>query len=90
VNKTGRPLRAIPMKNIMTDCSRALELIVELRPTCLLANKTDDSDEIVHFITTQEIAAMIPLKINRKANENMTKRFTKWPLKENFFFKIKE
>jgi len=85
------PLRALVTAATEADCSQAGNLIAGMQAEHLIADKGDDSDEIVRQAQAQNMQAQIPPRKNRKHQRQYDKHlYRQRHLVENAFAQIKQ
>ena len=90
VDAHGMPLRVLITAGTTADCTQAARLIEGLDAENLLADRGYDSDEIINQAKSQQMAAVIPPRSNRKDQRFYDKDLYKLRhLVENAFLHLK-
>jgi transposase len=85
------PIRAIITDGTTADCTKAGELIRDIKAKYLLADKGYDSNEIINLARKRKMVAVIPPRSNRKEKRYHYRELYKKRHKvENAFLKMKQ
>jgi len=90
VDALGNPVRAIITAGTTADCTQTEDLIKDISPEHLLADRGYDSDAVIELAKDKGMTPVIPPKKNRKVQRDYDKHLYKIRhLVENAFLKLK-
>ena len=90
VDSIGRPLKVIITAGTVNDCTKAIELIEDIRTKGLIADRGYDTNSIIENAIKSNMKVVIPSKRNRKIQRDYDKDVYKIRhLVENAFLILK-
>jgi transposase len=91
VDADGMPVRVFVTDGTTADCTKAGELIKDIKARYLIADKGYDSDEVIRLARKKRMVVVIPPKRNRNVMRYHYKGIYKHRHKvENAFLKMKQ
>ena len=75
VDANGMPVNVIITSGTTADCTPATDLIEEIEAEALIANRTDDTNEIIDFSQTKRMKRVIPSKNIKPCSYNTLQNF---------------